>query len=225
MDYNPNDNNNYNPNQRNERSKIPPFFSTEKRFEWGKVCNGNDLPRKYKKNTNYENLHGGLGRFINVGPKCNKKKDEIYKKYKPEYYQIKKKFKYDYNKYDFTRRVILPENNTEKKPVHKIRTFYSQEKDLRHTTDGSYRSLILKTPMTFPTKGRKRVNKSFDCGNRPDSEIFFDNKIEECAKGNEGLFGVERKIRRKEINKESVIPPYKFGRKHFFDKEKSTALF
>lgn len=182
------------------------------------------MHRKYKKTTN-ENLYCGLGRFINSGPKYHKKRDEIYKKYKPEYYKIKKKFKYDYNNFDFTQRVILPENNTEKKPVHKIRTFYSQEKDLRHTTDGSYRSLILKTPMTFPTKGRKKVNKSFDCGNRPDSEIFFDYKMEECNKGNDGLFGVERKIRRKAINKESELPPYKFGRKHFFNKEKTTSLY
>jgi hypothetical protein len=183
------------------------------------------LPRKNYKNTIYENMHGGLGRFINAGQKCHKKPDEIYKKYKPEYYKIKKKFKNDYNNFDFTRRVILPENDTEKKPVNKIRTFYSQEKDLRHLTDGSYRSLILKTPMTFPIKGRKRVNKSFDCGNRPDSEIFFDYKMEECTKGNEGLFGVERKIRRKPINTESQLPPYKFGRKHFFKEEKSTSLY
>ena len=54
---------------------MPPFFSTEKRFEWGKVCNGNDLKRKNKKNKNYENLYGRLGRFINAVPKSHKKPD------------------------------------------------------------------------------------------------------------------------------------------------------
>ena len=78
---------------------------------------------------------------------------------------------------------------------------------------------MFKTPINFPTKGRKRMNKSFDCGNKPDSEIFFDNKLEECNKYNDRLFGVERKIRRRIFKTKSKIPPYKFGRKHFFDKD------
>ena len=166
-----------------------------------------------------------MAKFINVKPKNEKKSEDISKIYNPEYYKIKKKFKYDYNKYDFTQRVLIPENNIEKRKISKIKTFVSQEKNLRHTTDGTYRSLMLKTPINFPTRGRKRMNKSFDCGNKPDSEIFFDNKLEECNKYNDRLFGVERKIRRRIINTESEIPPYKFGRKHFFDKEKSTALY
>ena len=44
--------------------------------------------------------------------------------------------------------------------------------------EGSYVSLIARTPVSFPVKGRKRVNKSFDCGNRPDNIIFHDYKEE-----------------------------------------------
>lgn len=158
-------------------------------------------------------------------PKKKKPLQYIDQMYNADYYFIKKKYKNDFNKYQFTQRVIRPEKNTERAKVNKIKTFEGQGKDLRHTTDGTYRSLMIKTPIYIPIKGRKRINKSMDCGNKPDSEIFYDNKLEECDKYNDRIFGVERKIRAKIINTESVIPPYKFGRKHFFDKEKSTSLY
>ena len=98
-------------------------------------------------------------------------------------------------------------------------------KELRRVGEGSYLSLIARTPVSFPIKGRKRINKSFDCGNKPDSEIFFDNKIEQCVNDNKKLFGVQRKLRAKLINAESENLPYKFGRKHFFEKIKDSKLF
>ena len=98
-------------------------------------------------------------------------------------------------------------------------------KELRRVGEGSYLSLIARTPVSFPIKGRKRINKSFDCGNKPDSEIFFDNKIGECVNDNKKLFGVQRKLRAKLINAESENLPYKFGRKHFFEKIKDSKLF
>ena len=82
-----------------------------------------------------------------------------------------------------------------------------------------------KTPVVIPIKGRKRINKSIDCGNKPDSIIFNENRLDECMKDNNRIFGVERKFRSKVINTESEIQPYKFGRKHFFDKEKTTSLY
>ena len=145
--------------------------------------------------------------------------------YDADYYKIKNKYKNDYNKYNFTQRVLCPENNTEKVRINKIKTYTSQKNILRHKTDGTYKSLMLITPEVFPIKGRKRINKSIDCGNKPDSILFYEDKLEECNKDNNRLFGVERKLRAKAINIESEIQPYKFGRKHFFDKEKKTALY
>ena len=162
---------------------------------------------------------------MNIKPKKEKAELDVDKIYDSDYYKIKNKYKNDYNKYNFTQRVICPENDTEKKRINKIRTYGSQENNLRHTTDGTYKSLMFKTPMTLPLKGRKRMNKSIDCGNKPDSIIFYENRLEECKKDNNRLFGVERKFRSKVINTESEIQPYKFGRKHFFDKEKSTSLY
>ena len=190
-------------------------------------CNGNDLHnRKYKNKVYNDSFDGGIGKFMNVKVKKEKKIKDIDKLYDADYYKIKTKYKNDYNKLDFTQRVLLPENNKEKKArIQKIRTYASQEKNLRHTTDGTYKSLMFKTPDSFPMKGRKRMNKSIDCGNKPDSELFYENKIEECMKDNNRLFGVERKCRCKVINTESIIHPYRFGRKHFFDKEKSSTLY
>ncbi len=129
------------------------------------------------------------------------------------------------NKVDFTKRVINPQKNTEKALPKKLRIMTQAGKELRRVGEGSYLSLIARTPVSFPIKGRKRINKSFDCGNKPDSEIFFDNKIEECVNDNKKLFGVQRKLRAKLINAESENLPYKFGRKHFFEKIKDSKLF
>ena len=224
-------NNNYHNNneiRKNEHKTNHPFFSTEKRFDWvNKYCNGNDLHRRQKNNRKIciDNLEGGIGKFIETKPKKKISKQNIDKTYNSDYYKIKNKYKNDYNKYQFTQRVIDPEKNIEKMKVSKIKTFRSQEKNLRHITDGTYKSLMSKTPIDIPIKGRKRMNKSIDCGNKPDSILFYENRLEECSKDNNRLFGVERKFRTKLINTESVIPPYKFGRKHFFDKEKSTSLY
>lgn len=225
MEYEYNDNNNNN-SPKNRQKENYPFSSKEKRFDWiNKYNNGNDLHRKYKNNKVYkDHLDGGIGNFMNKEPEHKKVKLNEEKMQKSDYYKIKNKFK-NFNKYQFTQRVIYPENDTEKKRVTKIRTFKSQEKDLRYTTDGTYGSLMLKTPVTFPIKGRKRMNKSIDCGNKPDSILFYEDKIEECMKDNNRLFGVERKFRSKVINTESPLEPYKFGRKHFFNKEKSTSLY
>ena len=211
-----------------ERNQNHPFFTGEKRFEWVNIyCNGNDLHRRNKNRIKlYEdNLEGGIAKYMNIKPKKSNKNIDIEHMYDADYYKIRNKYKNNYNKYHFTQRVICPENNTEKKRVNKIRTFGSQEKNLRHATNGTYKSLMLKTPASFPIKDRKRMNKSIDCGNKPDSILFYENRIEECMKDNNRLFGVERKCRSKIINSESVLQKYKFGRKHFFEKEKSTALY
>ena len=206
-----------------------PFSSTEERFKLThNFINGNDCDISHKmpsKKNNKDNIVGGIAKFINVIKKKDNGKDEYNKKYNKDYYKIRKKYIVNYNKIDFTKRVILPQKNTEKPPIKKLILLTEQGKALRRLGEGSYNSLIVRTPMSFPVKGRKRINKSFDCGNKPDSEIFFENKIEECMKDNNRLFGVERKLRSKVINAESENPPYRFGRKHFFEKMKDTKLF
>ena len=220
-------NNNQDPNI--EKQGKPAFSSTEKRFNWmNKYCNGNDIHRKKHKNKIYskDNLEGGIGKFMRIKPKNDTKIIEnIDKMYDADYIKIKNKYINDYNKYNFTQRVLCPENNPEKAKINKIRTYNSQEKILRHKTDGTYKSLMLITPEKFPIRGRKRINKSIECGNKPDNILFYEDKLEECNKDNNRLFGVERKHRVKGINIESEKQPYKFGRKHFFDKEKNTAFY
>jgi hypothetical protein len=192
--------------------------------------NGNDYDldftiKKPTRKSYKDNLNEGIAKFINVNKKKDVSKDEYNKKYNKDYYKIRKKFKIDYNKVDFTKRVINPQKNTEKALPKKLRIMTQAGKELRRVGEGSYLSLIARTPVSFPIKGRKRINKSFDCGNKPDSEIFFDNKIEECVNDNKKLFGVQRKLRAKLINAESENLPYKFGRKHFFEKIKDSKLF
>ena len=192
--------------------------------------NGNDYDldftiKKPTRKSYKDNLNGGIAKFINANKKKDVSKDEYNKKYNKDYYKIRKKFKIDYNKVDFTKRVINPQKNTEKALPKKLRIMTQAGKELRRVGEGSYLSLIARTPVSFPIKGRKRINKSFDCGNKPDSEIFFDNKIEECVNDNKKLFGVQRKLRAKLINAESENLPYKFGRKHFFEKIKDSKLF
>ena len=211
------------------RQKLRPFLSREKRFELThSFINGNDLDLSHKMHiTKYkkDNLSEGLAKFINVNKKRSTAKDNFNKKYKIDYYNIRKKFKVDYNKIDFTKRVILPQKNTEKVPPTKLRIYTQLGKELLRVGEGSYKSLMVRTPVSFPIRGRKRINKSFDSGNKPDSELFWEDKIEECSKDNNRLFGVERKYRAKLINAESKIEPYRFGRKHFFGKIKDTKIF
>ena len=192
--------------------------------------NGNDYDldftiKKPTRKSYKDNLNGGIAKFINVNKKKDVSKDEYNKKYNKDYYKIRKKFKIDYNKVDFTKRVINPQKNTEKALPKKLRIMTQAGKELRRVGEGSYLSLIARTPVSFPIKGRKRINKSFDCGNKPDSEIFFDNKIEQCVNDNKKLFGVQRKLRAKLSNAESENLPYKFGRKHLFEKIKDSKLF
>ena len=170
-----------------QKQKLHPFLSSEKRFELThSFINGNDLELNHKMKPS---------------------------KYKKDYYNIRKKFVDDYNKIDFTKRVILPQKNTEKAPPSKLRIYTQLGKDLLRVGEGSYTSLMVRTPMSFPVKGRKRINKSVDCGNKPDAELFWEDKIEECSKNNDRLFGVERKFRTKLINIESEDKPYKAPKK------------
>ena len=174
-----------------------------------------------------DNITGGIAKFINTNKGKDKSKEIFLKKYNKDYYRIRKKFREEYNKIDFTKRVLLPQKDTEKVPPKKMRILTQAGKNLRRVGEGSYMSLMIRTPQSFPIKaGRKRINKSFDCGNKPDHIIFYDYNNTECEKNNDnGLFGVGRKLRTKLINIESEIPPYRFGKKHYFGKIKDSKIF
>ena len=132
------------------------------------------------------------------------------------------KIKYENNDYKISQRVLIPDKNTLKtKPNRK--KFFSIENNLRHTSDGTYQSLIDRTPVYTPIKGRKKVNLSFDNNNEQNHDLFLREKNK---KRNEGrLFGVERKNIIKNHNTESTIPEYKVGKRHFFHKEVKTSLY
>ena len=176
------------------------------------------VKKKYK-----DNLNGGIAKFINTIKRKDNKKDKINKKYQNDYYKIRKKFNVDYNKIDFTKRVILPQKNIEKPPPKKMIIITEFGKQLRRFGEGSYTSLIARTPMSFPIKGKKRINKSFDCGNRPDNGIFYGK--ENMKYNNNRPLRVKGKLRTKLINIESETPQCRVGRKHFFDKIKDNILF
>lgn len=162
------------------------------------------------------NLIGGIGNFINTFPK----KDitiNVNKIYNIDYYKIKKKFKYDYNKLDFTQRVICPENNTEIEEFPRSKKCKSQEKNSLNNIKGFFPSLMLKTPISFVNeKGKKRINRSFDSGSKNNNQFDYDNNR---------FLGIARKHRIQNINLESKIAPLKFQRKHFYDKDIKTYLY
>ena len=177
---------------------------------------------------NKDNITRGIAKFINTNKRKDKTKENFIKKYNKDYYRIRKKFKEEYNKIDFTERVILPQKNREKAPPIKMRILTQAGRDLRRVGESSFKSLMIRTPQSFPIKaGRKRINKSFDCGNRPDNIIFHDYKKIECQKNNNDneIFGVGRKLRIKLINFESKISPYKFGKKQYFGKINDSKIF
>ena len=172
-----------------------------------------NIGRYYEQNNNY--LQYGMGSYINEYGKKNNKINPS----KFVNKSIYNKIKYESNDYNVTKRVLIPEKNlTKLKPTRK--RFFSQERNFRHTTDGSYQSLLDRTPLTFKTKGRKKINRSIDY---KDHDLFLRKNIEND--NSIRLFGVERKNITKNHNLESEPPKFKFGRKHFYFKETSTSLY
>jgi len=174
----------------------------------------NNLGRYYEQNNN-NYFQKGTSSYIYEHEKKNNKINPS----KFVNKNIYNKIKYENNDYNITKRVIIPEKNlTKLKPTKK--RFFSQERDLRHTTDGSYQSLLDRTPLTFPTKGRKKIIRSVEY---KDHDLFLRKKIEND--NSIRLFGVERKNITKNHNLESEPPKFKFGRKHFYFKETNTSLY
>ena len=171
----------------------------------------------YRNNAVVDHLKEGIGSFI-----YQKK----YKKINPADFVNKSayhKIKYENKDYNVTQRVIIPEKNIIKEKPNKKR-FFSLEKNIRYTSKGNYQSLIDRTPIIFPIKGRKKLNRSYqNTIYRPDHDIFLRKNFIENK--NIRIFGVERKIITRNHNAESELPKFKFARKHFFTKEEITSLY
>lgn len=169
-----------------ESQKKHPFGLSEKRFRWNKVSNGNDIRLFAHKfiNKKKDNLEGGLGKFLNQTDQSTFQ--SIYAR-KQKYAQNNNSIK--------TGRVINPILNTEKMldtVNHKKRSASTESN--RHNTDGSFISLMKRTPSSFKVKGKKRVNTSVD-GKKNEHGIFTKEFL--FDKNCNGLFGVSRKMKRR----------------------------
>lgn len=225
----------------NVNQRHHPFGLAEKRFEWKQnYNNGNDLRvskirrlhldenknniicnKYYNSRRQNDHFKGGLGKFLNTMEIKNRKENIDMNS---DYSRIKQRLKYDCNKYNRTLRVIFPDKNYEgpqKKTKKKF--FGDKEKKLRNTSAGSYASLMDRTPITMPIRGRKRLNKSIDYGNNNSNnreedkyDFFWKGRRNSIECTNDRLFGVERKKKLKVINLETE-PSYlrQCGRKHF----------
>lgn len=125
------------------------------------------------RNRNRDNLEGGLGPFMTK-----------------EYHSRRKGIERKRNGIS-TERVINPSMNNEVVPPKNKRTFYKLRQASLHSTDGSFNSLIMKTPKSFPVRGKKRCNS---VSGKEDHDFFskeflMDNKANPIP-------GIQRKIRR-----------------------------
>ena len=171
-----------------ESQKAHPFGLAEKRFRWSKVSNGNDIKTFAHKNINKhkDNLEGGIGRFLSQTDHSTF--SSIYAK--------KKQYEQNSN-FHKTGRVINPELDTERNKyiTHKKRSMSTES--TRHCTDGSFQSLMKRTPSSFKVRGKKR-NGSLDKEHNIFSKEFLNEK---CT----GLFGVMRRKRNASFNRNNNI--------------------
>ena len=171
-----------------ESQKAHPFGLAEKRFRWSKVSNGNDIKTFAHKNINKhkDNLEGGIGRFLSQTDHSTF--SSIYAK--------KKQYEQNSN-FHKTGRVINPELDTERNKyiTHKKRSMSTES--TRHCTDGSFQSLMKRTPSSFKVRGKKR-NGSLDKEHNIFSKEFLNEK---CT----GLFGVMRRKRNVSFDRNNNI--------------------
>ena len=194
----------------NEFQKEHPFGKGEPRFHYEKtdigISNGNDILGKKKIDYDYakDNLEGGLGYFYNKPLNKNPIRNNNLK------------FKY-LNRFINTNRVINPSENKEpdekrhKKSCNSIDNKYKR-------SNGNILSLINKTPINFPPKGRKKLNSSMDRStNMFSKEFLYDTQYTK-------LFGVERKgkgYRGTSIeSKEDPSSTFRTGKRYLFNNMK-----
>lgn len=168
-----------------EKAKMHPFGNNEKRFIGSKLSNGNDI-KDYKfktiQNSRRDNLEGGIGKFVNV-------QDDSYL----ERASRKKNFAHENSRNKIpTERVINPSIEQTSEPRRAKKACHSVENS-RHLTDGTFQSLLNRTPEKFISRGKKIItayNVREKETNMFSKEFLFDKTVT-------GLFGVMRKVRKK----------------------------
>ena len=137
-------------------------------------------------NKHKDNLEGGIGRFLSQTDHSTF--SSIYAK--------KKQYEQNSN-FHKTGRVINPELDTERNKyiTHKKRSMSTES--TRHCTDGSFQSLMKRTPSSFKVRGKKR-NGSLDKEHNIFSKEFLNEK---CT----GLFGVMRRKRNASFDRNNNI--------------------
>lgn len=195
----------------NEIQKSHPFGHTEKRFNWQKYSNGNDLKRHKKIVRMQDNLEGGIGRFLNRNRILNEREREREKNELKTHRNGSVERAHQYLNLN-SQRVIYPEKDTEIQRVNKKRTYRSNEKDLLHTTDGRITTLLDKTPLHFKYRGKKMFNNSIDYGRRKDTNLFSDEFLNDMSYNR--IPGVPRKHLNQNVNQESNPDDY-WGRKQY----------
>lgn len=154
-----------------------PFGLTEQRFKWQNLddksnpINPEDHYHRHKRIEIKNSFDGGFDNFFNKNePKKIRKNNSVTNLYSTKNYGLD------------SQRVILPDKNNDIKDIdnHKGKKCHfsdsygaEKEKMLRHSTEGSMKSLIDKTPIKFPVRGKKKVkNLSFD--NKGTLNLFSD---------------------------------------------------
>ena len=190
-----------------ETQKNHPFGLSEPRFHYIEtstgISNGNDIKKRNKKiNNRKDNLEGGIGKFLSIEIKNEN--------------NIKRPYTSRNNINSFyknlnTNRVIQPNLNNEPSKQIRKRINNSMEKYI-YKNNGNIYSLFNKTPISFPIKGKKRVNGSFD-KNGVDffsKDFLYDNKHNPII-GNGGRLHLSM-YANKETEPKDI---FSSGRKHF----------
>ena len=192
-----------------ENQKNHPFGLSEPRFHYIEtstvISNGNDIKKRNKKINNNikDNLEGGIGKFLSIENIDNNKTIRPYSSRN----NMNSFFK-NLN----TNRVIHPNLNNETNKQIRKRINHSMEKYI-NKNNGNINSLFNKTPISFPIKGKKRVNGSFDYKNSVDifsKDFLYDNNYNPVF-GNGGKLHLSNYANKENEPKDI----FSSGRKHF----------
>lgn len=186
-----------------ETQRSHPFGLSEPRFHYEKtstgISNGNDIKKRKLNILRKDNLEGGIGKFLSKGIEKNNNRPNTCTNNINLYYQ-------NLN----TNRVIHPNLNNEPNKQKRKRINKSMEKYI-NSNNGNINYLLNKTPDSFPVKGKKRFNNSFDNQTGIFSkEFLYDNKYNP-------IFGFGGKAHLSNYANKETEPKNIFGsgRKHF----------
>lgn len=162
--------------------------------------NLNDIKIKNNINRPHDNLEGGIGNFLNR--KYLQSIDNNYFIIK----QNKDNLNYEIKRNIISKRVLNPIFNNE--PEVGLKNIKGKNIDKeRHSTKGNFKSLIDKTPLIIPIKGKKRRNNSYD--NK--------NNILNINNDNNNYMGFEKrgKVKNRRIDIETIECISHLGKRHF----------